>query len=86
MTSNGDDVYYTFGGAVLCEMLHLGYQQIKTSPLSRKDSISLEITILQAINSKDTPIICRWLQVRGCPSPVMDLFFFLLLFKHTLLK
>ena len=25
--------------------------------------------------------IIRWLQVRGCPGPVMDFFFFLLLFN-----
>ena len=61
---DGDDVYYRFGGAALCEMLHLRYEQIKTAPFNRKDSISQEITILQAINSKDKSAIPNYLQYR----------------------
>ena len=48
---DGDDVYYRFGGATLCEMLHVQYKIIKTAPFNRKDQISQEITILHAINS-----------------------------------
>ena len=59
---DGDDVYYRFGGAALCEMLYLQYEQIKTPPFYRKDSISQEITILQAINSKDESAIPNYLQ------------------------
>ena len=64
MSMDGDDVYYRFGGAALCEMLHLRYQHIKTAPLSKKDSISQEITILQAINSKDKSAIPNYLKYR----------------------
>ena len=45
LSLDGDDVYYRFGGAALCEMLHVRYKQIKTAPLDHKDQISQEITI-----------------------------------------
>ena len=64
MSLDGDDVYYRFGGAALCEMLHLRYKQIKTAPLDRKDHISQEITILQAINSKDKTAIPDYMKYR----------------------
>ena len=57
MSFDGDDVYYRFGGAALCDMLHLRYKQIKTAPLDHKDQISQEITVLQVINSKDKSAI-----------------------------
>ena len=64
MSFDGDDVYYRFGGAAICEMLHLRYEQIKTAPFSKKDSISQEITILQAINCKDKSTIPNYLKYR----------------------
>ena len=33
--------------------------------------------------SVNVRVLIGWLQVQGCPSPVMDFVFFLLLFKHT---
>ena len=65
MSLDGDDVYYRFGGAALCEMLHLRYKQIKTAPLDCKDQISQEITILQAINSKDKTAIPDYMKYRN---------------------
>ena len=38
MSLDGDDIYYRFGGAALCEMLHVRYKQIKTAPLDHKRS------------------------------------------------
>ena len=64
MSLDGDDVYYRFGGAALCDMLHQRYKQIKTSPKDRKDIISQEITILQAINSKDKSAIPDYMKYR----------------------
>ena len=50
---DNDDVYYHFGGAIISEMLHVRYKSIKKCSESRRCLISEEITILQAINSKD---------------------------------
>ena len=80
MSLDGDDVYYRFGGAALCEMLHLRYKQIKTAPLDRKDHISQEITILQAINSKDKTAIPDYMKYRDLsymyfPHPTFIPFF-----------
>ena len=60
----GDDVYYRFGGAALCEMLQVRYKQIKTAPLDHKDQVSQEIMILQAINSKDKSAIPDYMKYR----------------------
>ena len=77
---DGDDVYYRFGGAALCEMLHVRYKQIKTAPLDHKDQISQEITILQAINSKDKSAIPDYMKYRDLgymyfPHPTFIPFF-----------
>ena len=64
MSLDGDDVYYRFGGATLCDMLHLRYKRIKTTPLDHKDQISQEISILQAINSKDKYSIPEYMKYR----------------------
>ena len=47
-----DGVYYRFGGGALCEMLHHWYNQICNS--TSKNLMSIEISLLQAINTKDT--------------------------------
>ena len=46
-----DGVYYRFGGGTLCEMLQCRYKQIWSA--SNKNLMSLEISLLQAINTKD---------------------------------
>ena len=50
-TDEEDGVYYGFGGGALCEMLQHCYKQICCS--SNKNLMSIEISILQAINTKD---------------------------------
>ena len=57
-----DGVYYRFGGGTLCEMLHRRYKQIGSA--SNKNLMSIEITLLQAINTKDKSDIPNYLQYR----------------------
>uniref|UniRef100_A0A1X7VVJ4 Uncharacterized protein n=1 Tax=Amphimedon queenslandica TaxID=400682 RepID=A0A1X7VVJ4_AMPQE len=53
-TKDGDDVYYHFGGAAICEMLHLRYRTLKTTCQTHKrEQIAMEIDILQAINTNE---------------------------------
>lgn len=61
---DNDDVYYHFGGAIISEMLHVRYKSIKKCSESRRCLISEEITILQAINSKDKTSMPAYLQYR----------------------
>ena len=60
-TADGDDVYFCFGGAALCDMLRQFYEQITYCPDARRDAISQEITILQAINMKDKTKFSQYL-------------------------
>jgi len=60
--ADGDDVYYRFGGAAICDMLHLRYKQLKTCTDDKRDVISQEVTLLQAINSKDKTKIPGYLR------------------------
>ena len=62
--TDGDDVYFRFGGAALCDMLHLRYQQIKSCTDMQRDKLSQEITILQAMNIKDKSVLPQYLQYR----------------------
>jgi len=62
--NEGDDVYFRFGGAALCDMLHLHYKQIKECSDTQRDQLSQEITILQAINTKDKSKIPEYLKYR----------------------
>ena len=48
-----EGVYYRFGRGALCEMLQRQYKRIKTS--RNKKLMSIEISMLQAINTKDIP-------------------------------
>lgn len=57
-----DGVYYRFGGGALCEMLHRRYKQISSA--KNKNLMSIEISILQAINTKDKSDIPDYLQYR----------------------
>ena len=60
----GDDVYLWFGGAALCDMLHLHYKQIKSCVDSQRAKFLEEIMILQAINIKDKSKIPQYLRYR----------------------
>jgi len=59
-----DGVYYRFGGGTLCEMLHRRYKEIRSA--SDKNLMSIEISLLQAINTKDKSEIPEYLQYRYC--------------------
>ena len=61
---DGDDVYYRFGGAALADMLHLRYDQIRVCRDDQRDILSQEISILQAINSRDKTNIPDYLKYR----------------------
>ena len=56
-STDGNDVYFRFGGAALCDMLHQHYKVIKSCQDSQRDLLSQEITILHAINTKDKTMI-----------------------------
>ena len=71
-----DGVYYRFGGATLCSMLHNLYKEVKCCSVDRKDDLSQKITILQAINIKDKSCIPGYLKYRDrgfmyFPDPVL---------------
>jgi len=59
-----DDVYYRFGGAAICDMLHLRYKQLKSCSDEKRDILSQETTLLQAINCKDKTAIPGYLCYR----------------------
>ena len=61
---DGDDVYFRFCGAALCDMLHQRYKQIKCCQDAQRDIVSQEITILQAINMKDKTKLPQYLRYR----------------------
>jgi len=60
--SDSDDVYYRFGGGALCEMLKNRYKEIKNCPSTRRNLLSIEISMLHAINNKDKLSIPAYLQ------------------------
>ena len=74
-----DGVYYRFGGATLCSMLHALYKVIKCCSDDSKYAFSQKITILQAVNIKDKSSIPGYLQYRDrgflyFPDPVFLLY------------
>ncbi|XP_065893888.1 uncharacterized protein [Dysidea avara] len=42
-----EDIYYRFGGATLCSMLHRRYDKIKVCSSQQNVTVSLELTLLQ---------------------------------------
>ena len=61
---DSDDVYFRFGGAAICEMLHVRYKQIKKCTESKREKLNSEIDILQAINTRDKSSMPSYLQER----------------------
>ena len=60
-----DDVYYRFGGASLSDMLHVRYNKIRRSQTDKSAAtVSEEIFILQAINTKDKSHMPSYLKYR----------------------
>jgi len=63
--NDGDDVYYRFGGAAICAMLKQRYNDIKKcSSNTARNSLSIEICLLQAMKIKDKSEIPGYLQYR----------------------
>ena len=52
--AESDDVYFRFGGAATCTMLHSSYTKIKSCSLNQKEKVSQEITILQQLSVSKT--------------------------------
>jgi len=52
VVTDGDNVHLRFGGAAICEMLHLRCKQIKGYKDTLRNKLSEEITILQAMIMK----------------------------------
>ena len=71
------DVYYRFGGASLSDMLHVRYNKIGRSQNDKSaGTISEEISILQAINTKDKSHMPSYLKYCDCgfmytPLPIL---------------
>jgi len=61
---DGDDVYYRFGGAAICDMLKVHYKQIRSCSDEQRDCLSQEITVIQAINTNDKSSIPEYLKYR----------------------
>ena len=53
-------MYYRFGGGVLCEMVNR-YKEIKNYPITSRNVLSIEISMLLAINNKDKSSIPAYL-------------------------
>jgi len=64
VVTDGDDVHLRFGGAAICEMLHLRYKQIKGCKDTLRNKLSQEITILQAMIMKDKTNLPHYLKYR----------------------
>ena len=64
VVTDGEDVHLRFGGAAICEMLHLHYKQIKECTDMQRDKLSQEITILQAMVMKDKSNLPHYLKYR----------------------
>ena len=58
------DVYYRFGGAAICDMLHLHYKQLRTCSDDQRDMLSQETSLLQAMNCKDKTNVPGYLRYR----------------------
>lgn len=65
VVKDGEDVHLRIGGAAICTMLHLHYQQIKGCTTTQRDKLSQEITILQAMLMKDKTNLPHYLQYRN---------------------
>jgi len=61
---DSDDVCLRFGGAAICEMLKLRYDQIKKCSDTQRDQLSQEITILKAMTMKDKTSLPIYLKYR----------------------
>ena len=74
--TDGNDVYFCFGGAAISDMLHFHYKEIKHCKDDQRDILSQEISILHCMNSKDKISIPSYLKYRDqgymySPDPIL---------------
>jgi len=62
--SDGDAVYYRFGGATLCAVLKSRYSAIKKCQSTIRNVLSVEIFMLRAMKLKDKSCVPGYLQYR----------------------
>ena len=53
VSEGGDDVYYHFDGAAICAMLKFRYKESKNCLRTDRNTLSIQIYLLQAMNLKD---------------------------------
>lgn len=78
VNGDGDDVYYRFGGAVICDMMQLRYKALKKCTLIRRSEILKEIEILESMNDKKEcmPEYLKYRDKGYMYSPVKRVYFF----------
>ena len=66
LNADGDNVYFRFGGAVISDMLHLRYKQIKAThrDSQKRTIISQQISIIESMNTKEKMDMPEYLQYR----------------------
>ena len=63
-SSDGDDVYFRFGGATLASMLHNRYEDIKKCTQDRHGVLAQEIKLLHIINTREKSGLPQYLKYR----------------------
>jgi len=62
--SDGDDIYYHFGGVALCAMLKSRYKDIRKCQSTVRNVLSAEIFMLQSMKLEDKSCVSEYLQYR----------------------
>jgi len=62
--TDGNDVYYRFGGVAICSMLKNRYKAIQNCHSTARNMMSVEISMLQAMKMKDKSTIPEYLSYR----------------------
>ena len=64
ISSDDDDVYFRFGSAALCSMLKRRYNEIKHCSSNVRNALSIEISMLHAMKTKNKSSIPAYLNYR----------------------
>ena len=64
LSISDQDVYFWFGGGILASMLHNRYKEIRRCNKDKRDVLSMEIKLLQTINTKEKTHMPNYLQYR----------------------
>ena len=64
ISSDDDDVYFRFGSAALCSMLKCRYNEIKHCSSNVRNALSIEISMLHAMKTKNKSSIPAYLKYR----------------------